>query len=393
MNRNFVSCYTFFKMSLKESFTKNKKLSKVWKIIRPFLVLVISAAIVFLITKFAIGFLFSYLIDPVDTADSTPIEIVIPEASSASKIAQILYNARGQDEKGLIASTAVFKVYVDFIGKAGNLCAGTYILSRNMSLKQIVDVLCEGNSIKKTVRFTIPEGYSVEDIAKTLKNVGLVEKTSDFLDECKGINKASFSFLSAIPDASVKNRKYVTEGYLFPDTYEAYTTDSVDSIVYKLLNRFVEVYTDEYEKRAEELGMSVDDVITLASLIEREAQAEDDFSKVSAVFHNRIKTDMPLQSCASLCYTLGVKKYTFTASEIETKSPFNTYQNKGLPAGPICNPGERAIRAALYPDQQYIDENYLYFCNGNLKISNELVFSKTYEEHQKNVDAYKQYWD
>ena len=139
--------------------------------------------------------------------------------------------------------------------------------------------------------------------------------------------------------------------------------------------------------------MTLDEVITLASLIEKEAQLPDDFAKVSAVFHNRLKNNMPLQSCASLSYILKEKKYTFSELELSVDSEYNTYQNTGLPVGPICNPGKAAIEAALYPNESYLNDGYLYFCNGNLKVSNELVYAKTYEEHNKNVETYKQYWE
>ena len=175
--------------------------------------------------------------------------------------------------------------------------------------------------------------------------------------------------------------------------HEAFVDSSVDSIIIRMLNRFNEIYSDEYVARAGELGMTMDQVITLASLIEREAQVDSDFAKVSAVFHNRLKSDMPLQSCASLSYVLNVKKYTFTESELATESPYNTYLNRGLPVGPISNPGKAAIEAALYPNEEFLSEQYLYFCNGNLKESAELVFAKTYEEHQANVMQYQQFWN
>lgn len=147
--------------------------------------------------------------------------------------------------------------------------------------------------------------------------------------------------------------------------------------------------------------MTMDQVVTLASLIEREAQVDTDFAKVSAVFHNRLKEGMRLESCASLSYVLNVRKYTFTATELATESPYNTYRNAGLPIGPISNPGKLAIEAALYPNEEFLEEGYLYFCNGKLEVKNPdgtvthdyaLVFDKTYEEHQKHVLEYQQYW-
>lgn len=366
---------------------------QIWRTVRPAVVLLVSAVAVFFVARFTVNYVLSNFINPVDINDATPIEVVIPKSSSASTIARILYNARGEDEEGLIPNTAVFKVYVDFVGKANKMQAGTYILSRNMTLKQIVDIICEGNPPKSTVKFTIPEGYTIADIARVLIEKGLIENEKELFDVCvSGASFETFAFISNIAENG-GNRRFVLEGYLFPDTYEAFVDSSVDSIIIRMLNRFNEIYSDEYIARAGELGMTMDQVITLASLIEREAQVDSDFAKVSAVFHNRLKSDMPLQSCASLSYVLNVKKYTFTESELATESPYNTYLNRGLPVGPISNPGKAAIEAALYPNEEFLSEQYLYFCNGNLKESAELVFAKTYEEHQANVMQYQQFWN
>lgn len=366
---------------------------QIWRTVRPAVVLLVSAVAVFFVARFTVNYVLSNFINPVDINDATPIEVVIPKSSSASTIARILYNARGEDEEGLIPNTAVFKVYVDFVGKANKMQAGTYILSRNMTLKQIVDIICEGNPPKSTVKFTIPEGYTIADIARVLIEKGLIENEKELFDVCvSGASFETFAFISNIAENG-GNRRFVLEGYLFPDTYEAFVDSSVDSIIIRMLNRFNEIYSDEYAARAGELGMTMDQVITLASLIEREAQVDSDFAKVSAVFHNRLKSDMPLQSCASLSYVLNIKKYTFTESELATESPYNTYLNRGLPVGPISNPGKAAIEAALYPNEEFLSEQYLYFCNGNLKESAELVFAKTYEEHQANVMQYQQFWN
>jgi len=373
---------------------QRRRMRRMWLSVRPAVVFGISLVIVFFIARTTVNYVLSNYIKPVDENDATPIEVVIPSSSSASSIARILYNACGYDEKGLIPSTAAFKVYVDFVGKANSLKAGTYILSKNMSIKQIVEVLCEGNAPKETVTFTVPEGYTVTGIAEVLMDEGLISDASELLDAVKtGEDFTNFAFIDdAAQTENSAFRTYILEGYLFPDTYEVYADASVDTILIKMLNRFNEVFTDDYLTRAEALGMTMDQVVTLASLIEREAQAADDFAKVSAVFHNRLAEDMPLQSCASLSYVLGVTKYTFTEAERETDSLYNTYKYEGLPVGPVCNPGKAAIEAALYPNEDYLEEGYLYFCNQNPNETNELVFAKTYEEHQENVRKYQEYW-
>lgn len=372
-----------------------KKLLRFWRNVRGAVVLILGVLIAYAVVRGTVNYVLSNYIKPVDEHDATPIEVVIPTSSSASSIARILYGAGGEDAPGLISNTAVFKVYVDFVGKANTMQAGSYVLSRNMTIKQIVDVICEGNPPQSTVLFTVPEGLDIRDIAKVLLDKDLIADAEALYSATKlGTDFSNFAFISAVQsDGESARRDFMLEGYLFPDTYEVFVDTSVDTILIKMLNRFNEIFTDEYAARAEELGMTVDEVITLASLIEHEAQVAADFAKVSAVFHNRLAQDMPLQSCASLSYVLGINKFTFTESELATDSPYNTYMYKGLPTGPICNPGKVAIEAALWPNEGFITDEYLFFCNGNPAVSRELLFSKTYEEHQENVKAYQQYWN
>ncbi len=376
--------------------TVNKrKLKRIWREARPACTLILSVLIVFVVSRYAVNYVVENFIEPVDRNDATPIEVTIPASSSASSIARILYGACGAENEGLINNTAVFKVYVDFVGKANSLKAGTYVLSKNMSVKQMVDVICEGNPPKQTIKFTIPEGYSIRDIAGVLVEKGLIPGEDALYSICRsGGSFRNFAFIDSVASGNTAaSRDYVLEGYLFPDTYEVYADSSVESILTRMLNRFNEIFTEAYAARAQELDMSVDQVVTLASLIEREAQAKDDFARVSAVFHNRLRQKMQLQSCASLSYVLKVNKYTFTESELATESAYNTYKHSGLPVGAVGNPGKAAIEAALYPNEEYLGEDgYLFFCNGNIQESNELVFSKNYEEHQKNVEKYQQYW-
>ena len=373
---------------------KQKRLRRLWLNIRPAVVMIVSLVVVFFLARTTVNYVLAKYIEPVDKGDATPIEVTIPASSSASSIARILYGACGYDKDGLISSTAAFKVYVDFVGKANSLKAGTYVLSKNMSIKQIVEELCEGNPAKATVKFTIPEGYTIQNIAKVLLDKGLISSEDQLYSAVRtGESFANFAFIAdAGATKNATSRSYLLEGYLFPDTYEVYADASVETILIKMLNRFNEVYTEDYAARAQVLGLTMDQVVTLASLIEREAAAPDDFSKVSAVFHNRLKQDMPMQSCASLSYALGVTKYVFNATEQATESLYNTYKFKGLPVGPVCNPGKAALEAALYPNEQFLADGYLYFCNQNPKETSQLVFAKTYEEHEQNVEKYQQYW-
>lgn len=367
---------------------------KIWSYFRPFVVIICSLAIA-LFLAYAVGskFINKYLL-PVDPNDPTPITITIPKGSGASSIAKILYEACGEDEPGLIPHKAVFKIYVDFIGKSSRLQAGTYILSKNMSIPEIVDVICKGNPPRPTVTITIAEGLTLDAIADKLVEYRLFESPDRFLELCKTGEAFvdEHPFVADIPVTNDKgeSRQYALEGYLFPDTYDVYSDSSEEDIINKMLSRFEAIFIDDYDKRAKELGLSMDDVVILASLIEKEAKPFD-FSKVSAVFKNRLSIDMPLGSDASLEYIFRTGELSLTQEQLSNPTPYNTHIYAGLPLGPVASPGVNAIKAALYPDEQYIAEEFLYFCLMD-SDTGALVFAKTLSEHQKNIALYSPKW-
>ncbi|MBR0081461.1 MAG: endolytic transglycosylase MltG [Clostridia bacterium] len=362
-----------------------------WRYARPVVSWTASIAIVLIVVSLTINYVVSHYVSAVDPNDSTPYEVTIPQNASASSIARILYTACGEGKDGLIVSTASFKVYVDFVGKANSLKAGTYILSKNMTIKEIVNILAEGVPARVTKRVTIPEGYTVEQIAELLSKEEILSGTATFRTLCKTVDAFSnYAFLSDLPSAN--ERIYALEGYLFPDTYEFYVESDAEEVINRMLTRYYEVYSGEFVDRANELGLTRDQVMILASIIEREARDAEDFAKVSAVFHNRLADGMKLESCATLSYATNTNRLYFSAEEMAIVSPYNTYLNAGFPIGPICNPGEAAISAALYPNEEYVAEHYLFFCNANPNLTSALLFSKTYEEQQANVDKYKKYW-
>lgn len=374
--------------------------AKAWRAVRPLLVFLISVGICAAIFSFAYDFVKAKFFSPVDINDATPIEITISSGSGASSIAKKLYEAGGVDENGellspgLITSKTVFKVYVDFTGKSSKLKAGTYILSRNMDIEQIVDVICEGNPPRTTLKLVITEGMTAEEIADKLVALDVLKASSEFLNLCKTGEsfKESYPFVADIPQNSAQARNYALEGYLFPDTYEIYSDESAESIIGRMLSRFSQIMGEEYSEQAQKLGMSADEIITLASIIEKEARHQDDFTRVSAVFHLRLQKGMKLQSDAPLKYifnTSGV--LTFSAEQMADTSLYNTHVYEGLPLGPIANPGRKAIEAALYPDEEYMQEGYLYFCLKDSETG-ELVYAKTLEEHNANVAAYRPNW-
>lgn len=378
----------------KRNAPKIEKRWKIWSYFRPFVIIICSLAIA-LFLAYAVGSkLINEYLMPVDPDDPTPITVTIPKGSGASSIAKILYEACGEDESGLIPHKAVFKIYVDFIGKSSRLQAGTYVLSKNMSIPEIVDVICKGNPPRPTVTITIAEGLTLDAIANKLVEYRLFESPDRFLELCRTGEAFvdDHPFIADIPASNDKgeSRPYALEGYLFPDTYDVYTDSSEEDIINKMLSRFEAIFIDDYAKRANELGLSMDDVVILASLIEKEAKPFD-FSKVSAVFKNRLSIDMPLGSDASLEYVFRTGELSFTQEQLSNPTPYNTHIYTGLPLGPVASPGVNAIRAALYPDEQYIAEEFLYFCLMDSETG-ALVFAKTLSEHQNNIALYSPKW-
>jgi UPF0755 protein len=274
------------------------------------------------------------------------------------------------------------------------LIAGTYELSSDMTMDEIIAILGAGDGGREVIAVTFTEGMTVENMADVLVKSGIFDETEklEFLDLCNDAKAFSdYEFIKAITTSSnVHSREYLLEGYLFPDTYEFYVDETPQNIIERLLNRFDSIFTLSYEDRAQDLDMSIDEIMTLASMIEWEALPQD-YAKVSSVFYNRLSNDMTLDSCATMRYVTGEKKYVYTAIELEIDSPYNTYMYKGLPVGPVANPGQKAIEAALSPDTEFLEGGYLYFCSKG-DDTGELAFAKTLDEHNANVEMYKEFW-
>jgi UPF0755 protein len=352
----------------------------------------ILAVIIILVTLFSLK---NNYYDPVDTNDESKVRVEVPMGSSLSSIANLLY------EKEIIRNTAVFKVYVDFNDMSSKLKAGTYDFSKDMSMDDIVSILGTGTSNVSVTTFTVTEGMTAEDMATIFLEQGIIDDKEDFLEICKtgiGVETLNFTVLSengedivSLMDDEKEDVKYQLEGYLFPDTYEIFINSAPETIINKMLNQFEQVYSDDFLQRTQELNMTIGDIVTMASIIEREGKPQD-FKKISAVFHNRLKADDKLMSCATVQYVIGVRKFQFTREELDTPSPYNTYQVGGLPIAPISNPGRQAIEAALYPDEEYLGEGYYFFCSQDPE-NGELAFARTNEEHEANVAKYEQLWE
>lgn len=319
---------------------------------------IIAALVLVALVAFAAVF----FIDFSGQKDGQSVTVTIREGTSAMDIAKTL------KEHKVVGHPMLFFTYAKLSGKSASFKAGEHSLREAMPYSQAAAALVKSPG-DKAVTVTIPEGYELSMIADKLAEAGLLER-DEFLNEAQN-GSFTNSFIADLP-----KRENRLEGYLFPDTYQFTANMSAHDILQVMLNRFDEIYTDKYRARASELGMTTDEVVTLASVIEREAASPDEARLVSSVFHNRLKSpDYPyLQSCATVQYVLKERKPVLSVADTKINSPYNTYQNKGLPVGPIASPGKSSLEAALYP----ADTDYLFFVVGK---DGKTVFSKTYDEH------------
>jgi UPF0755 protein len=290
--------------------------------------------------------------------------IVIPPGSTFHQVAQTL------DEEGLLRSPTRFYLLARIAGIAEQVQAGEYELSTAMIPPVILYKLVTGDVVK--YRVTIPEGYTIQQIAARLEKRKIIDEQEGFVSIAFS---SDFTSMLGIEGESV-------EGYLFPDTYLFPTRIIPDQVIRKMVGNFRHVYTAEFSQRAAELGMTDHEIVILASIIEKETGVPEERPLISAVFHNRLKRGIPLCSDPTVIYGLEAFDGNLRKRDLEKRTPYNTYLIRGLPPGPIANPGKESIRAALFP----APVRYLYFVSRN---DGSHHFSTTLREHNKAVRRYQ----
>ena len=360
--------------------------SGLWQVLRPILVGLTVLVLVIGICMTVWNKLYGSFAAPADPDDGQEYVFEVGSGQSLNRVATNLEDA------GLIRSKSVFKYYCDFAGMSQKIQVGTYMIRKDMSMNEIAELLTTGDGNPLVRNITLIPGETIEEFAAKLVKNNVLESADAFLAACRdGKDFREYYYIEdVLTSGHPEERKYVLEGYLAPNTYEVYVTASEKEIIRKLLSQTETSFTVENQERADELGMTMDQVLTMASLIEKEAK-ESDFPKVSAVFHNRLKEGMKLESDVTIHYITGVRKMALADRDLSVDSPYNTYRVSGLPVGPICNPSAAAIRAALYPDEKMVQEKYLYFCAKEPE-SGELYFSKTLDQHKRAVEIYAPYW-
>jgi len=278
--------------------------------------------------------------------------------------------ALGLSQRGILRRPYLFVLYARLTGADRRIQAGEYRLGPGMSPRRILNTLVQGKVI--TYKVTIPEGYTVRQIAELLEAKGLAGR-EDFL---LAAQDAELCAKLGIPTGSL-------EGYLFPDTYYFPRGLTAKEIVRAMVAQFEQHITPQMRQRAEELGFTLHQVVTLASLIEKETGVEAERRLISAVYHNRLRRNIRLQCDPTVIYALGDKfDGNLRKEDLRLDSPYNTYRHRGLPPGPIANPGLASIQAALYPEAV----DYIFFVSKN---DGTHKFSTTLEEHNQAVDYFQ----
>ncbi len=307
------------------------------------------------------------LLRPMNAADQRSRTIVVAPGASAREIGQRLVDA------GLVRHPLVVVAVARALGVAGGLRHGEYAFTPAQGSVEIVRGIARGASIEH--RVTIPEGYAAQQIVDTLADAGLGDRARLAELVTQGARRMVWRRLETPPDGRL-------EGYLFPDTYTfARGLDEV-AVLQRLVDRLSEQVDPSVGEAAGRQGLSMHQLLTVASMIERETKVAEERATVSGVIYNRLRRQMPLQIDATVLYALGRHKSVVTLPDLEVDSPYNTYRRTGLPPGPICSPGLASIEAAARP----ADVPYLYYV---LKPDGRHHFSRTFDEHQDAVRRFR----
>ena len=323
----------------------------------------------------------------------TKVMIHIPADPTMDEVANTLYRANAIKQPGF------FKMYATFTSSEEGFRQGDFEIETDKDYEAIINFLQSNVNRTDIVKVQITEGMIVVEIADLLHEQGVVSDIQEFLDLCNdNYFDEDFTFLKDINNAS--DRYYKLEGYLFPDTYEFYVGEAPKSVISKFLNNFdnkIMLHKEKYfgnskkstlAEEAEETGYSLDEILTIASIIQAEAASRDDMYVISSILHNRLKYgaeyDVSKLDCDSTMYYPYRKEADIPESIRSTfKSTYNTYTFDGLPAGPVCNPGIEAIKAAIKPNET----DYLYFCHDKVENGSTPYYSVTNEEHEAYLEA------
>lgn len=315
-------------------------------------------------------------------AEDTSIEVTIQEGMSDSDVLDIL------KEKKLIDNKPFCQLFLKIFDVDGNYIPGVYTLNPKMGVEKMIATMKTDYTGGETISLTFPEGYTIQQIADKLEANGVCTASS-FITTLQTVDfSGEYTFLSSVDNK--EKRFHALEGYIFPDTYEFYVGENASSVVRRFLNNFDSKWTDEYQEQADKLGLTADDIVIIASIIQMEAASKDQMADISSVIHNRLNKAAAfpwLDMDSTTAYvTDTIEPQLSTTVEdakklVEYLDLYKTYSPdgcKGLPVGAIANPGNDAIHAALFPS----DTNYYYFCHN--VDTGEVFYASSDAEHNRN---------
>lgn len=308
------------------------------------------------------------------------VTVEIPENASTADISKLL------GKNGIVEYPTIFKLYTDLKKNKSSYYtdgykAGSFELSPSMNYDDLIYTLSKNSATREIVRLTFPEGATIDEIIDILIKGGVKNTKEQYIDI---INNYDFDyrFINELDTENFKKgRKYRLEGYLFPDTYDFYTDASALAVIDKFLVNFNNKFDSSFYDAAKAHNMTVDEIVTIASLVEKESRRAEDSGYISSVFHNRLRNSATypyLQSDATVQYAFPERKSKLTPEDLEYDTPYNTYKYKGLPPSAIANPGLDSITNALYPE----DSSYYYFVANS---KGETLFAKTLDGHNANI--------
>ncbi len=348
--------------------TKTKKLKLTLLIVGTFLLIVIG-------TASGIGLYIANGLQPVEASEQE-VRVSIPPGAGSVQIAKEL------ETKRLIKNSSIFTYYLKVKKQGSRFQAGEYDMKPGLTFDEMIEKLNKGETVKEEViRITIPEGYTVDQIASKLSEQTPWNKDVflKLADAPAGLTEDTAA--SGIPDN--KNLKHRLEGYLFPETYEFKKGSTEEEFIERTLQQLdkkLATLPPDWKDKLKERGLSVHQMLTIASLIEREVVVDEERALVSGVIQNRLKQNMPLQIDATVQYLFDKSKERLLEKDLQIQSPYNTYLNTGLPPGPIASPSLASMKAAIYPQET----KYLFYVTKKDGTKGHL-FAETYEEHKKNI--------
>lgn len=330
---------------------------------KKWIILLIIVSVILLLCAAALFIIFSDINGSI--RDDGEIAVEIPKGAGTAKISEML------GEKGVVRFPLIFRLYSRYKKADGKYNYGTFTLNKGMKYDEIITMLQGVAEKKESIKFTITEGEETKQIIDKLvsKGIGAEERFIDVINN----HEFDYEFLKGLTRTD-----YRLEGYLFPDTYEVFVGESEESVIKRILDNF-DKKTKDLQIKVSEEGESLDDIIIMASIVEREGKKREELPIVASVFYNRIRDNIMLESCATVQYILPQRREILLTEDTKIDNPYNTYKYSGLPPGPIANPGIEAISAAVSPAKS----DYFFFV---AKKDGSHLFAKTYAQHKKNCD-------